>query len=135
MKLLLRWIFLALSAAFTSVLTQALGLGFRADISTTDSFIKLLIGVAVLGFLNATLGTLLKLLTIPLSCLTLGLFSLVINAFVLELAASFHLGFQITSKGANGFLAAFLASILIAVINSALNSLLPDEDGGSQRYR
>lgn len=93
------------------------------------SGIKLLIGVAVLSFLNATLGGLLRLLTLPLRCLTLGLFSLVINAVVLWVAASFQLGFRITDTGSRAFIAAFVASLLISFINGVLGMLLPDDDG------
>jgi putative membrane protein len=133
-RLLLRWLFLALSVAAASAISQALGLGFEADLRDTNSFIRLLIGVAVLGLLNATLGLVLKILTIPLSCLTLGLFSLVVNAFVLEVAASFHLGFRLAREGSAGFWAAFAASVFISVINGVLNSLVEDDEG-ERRYR
>jgi putative membrane protein len=73
------------------------------------------------------LGKLLKLLTLPLSCITLGLFSLVVNAVVLWIAASFQLGFRITEQGGRGFVAAFVASLLISFINGVLGVFLPDE--------
>ena len=47
-----------------------------------------MLGVAILALLNATLGKILKLLTLPLNCLTLGLFSLVINAIIFMIVAS-----------------------------------------------
>jgi putative membrane protein len=86
-----------------------------------------MIGVAVWGLLNATLGRILKLLTLPLSCITLGLFSLVVNAIVLLLAASLDLGFEITDKGAKAFVAAFVASLLIAFISGVLGIFIPDD--------
>ena len=81
----------------------------------------------VLSFLNATIGRVIKFLTLPLSCITLGLFSLVINAVVLMLAASFHLGFDIKQGGFQGFIAAFIASLLIAFISGVLGMFLPDD--------
>jgi putative membrane protein len=126
-RLLLRWILLAFSVVAASLVSQALGLGFKVDYSSTESIIKLLIGVAVLSFLNATLGRILKFVTLPLSCLTLGLFSLVINAVVLMLAASLNLGFKIADTGLNAFIAAFVASILITIINGVLGVFLPDD--------
>jgi putative membrane protein len=48
-----------------------------------------LIAALVIGFINATLGLLLKIITFPLTILTLGLFWFVINALMLELAAAF----------------------------------------------
>ena len=105
------------------MVSHALNVGFAADVSSVDSVIKLLIGVALLSFLNATLGRIIKLITLPLSCITLGLFSLVINAIILYLAASFNLGFRITDSGFKAFTAAFVASLLIAFINGVLDAV------------
>lgn len=126
-KLLLRWILLAASVFAASIVTQALGLGFTVNVSNAASVIQLLLGVIVLSFLNATLGKILKILTLPLSCITLGLFSLVVNALVLWLAASLKLGFEISDSGIKGFIAAFIASLLISFINGVLGVFLPDD--------
>ena len=83
--------------------------------------------MVVLGLLNATLGSVLKILTLPLRCLTLGLFSLVVNAAVLWIAATLKFGFTITSGGLRGFAAAFVASLLIAAISGVLGVFLPDD--------
>ncbi|MFZ4509012.1 MAG: phage holin family protein [Fimbriimonas sp.] len=127
-KLLLRWVLLAISVFGASLVTEALKLGFRVDIVDFRSVVELFVGVAVLSLLNATLGKLIKLMTLPLSCITLGLFSLVINALVLWLAASLKLGFAITGSGPGAFIAAFVASILISIINGVLGIFLPDDD-------
>ena len=126
-KLLLRWILLAVSVYAASLITRALGLGFSASANDAGSAFNLMLGVAVLAFLNVTLGKILKVLTLPLSCITLGLFSLVVNAAVLMTAASLGLGFKITDDGARGFGAAFVASILISLINGALGVFIPDD--------
>lgn len=127
-RLLLRWILLAVSVYAASLVTTAIGLHFEADVRSVDSALKLMIGVAVLSFLNATLGRIIRFMTLPLSCLTLGLFSLVVNAIVLWIAASLNLGFRIEDHGLNGFIAAFVASLLISLINGVLGVFLPDED-------
>jgi putative membrane protein len=127
-KLFLRWILLAFSVVAASLLCQALGLGFSADFDSAEAIVKLMIGVAILAALNATLGKILKVLTLPLSCITLGLFSLVVNAVVLWIAASFKLGFKITQDGPQGFLAALVASTLIAFISGVLGVFLPDDE-------
>lgn len=131
-KLLLRWVVLAVSVAAASAVSHALKLGF--DVSfvthpTAQNFVLLLVGVAALSLLNATVGKILKLLTLPLSCITLGLFSLVVNAIVLELAAWLDLGFSINGKGGfSAFIAAFVASLLISFINGVLGVFLPDDE-------
>lgn len=128
-KLVLRWVLLACSVYAASLVAQALKLGFKADVSDASSFLKLMIGVFVLSFLNATLGKILKFLTLPLSCITLGLFSLVVNAVVLMVAASLNLGFRIDAGNSSlkAFVAAFVASILISFINGVLGMFLPDD--------
>jgi putative membrane protein len=128
-KVFLRWVLLAVSVFAASWMTVALGLGFRTNVDTSrlDSVILFLLGVALLSFLNATLGRFLKLITLPLSCITLGLFSLVVNAVVLMAAASLGMGFRIEGEGSRAFLAALVGSTLIAIINGILGVFLPDE--------
>jgi len=126
-RLLLRWIVLAVSVIAASLVCRALDLGFEADFHSVRDIVQLMIGVALLSFLNATVGTVLKLMTLPLSCITLGLFSLVVNAIVLYLAAMFDFGFHITQGGPRGFVAAFVASLLIAFISGVLGVYVPDD--------
>ncbi len=128
-RLFVRWILLAFSVFAASLLSQALNLGFTVHFWPFVELVKLFVGVAILSFLNATLGKLLKLITLPLSCITLGLFSLVVNAIVLWIAASLNLGFKIAEDSAfRAFVAAFVASIIISFINGVLGAFLPDED-------
>ena len=79
-------------------------------------------GAAALALINATLGTVLRILTLPLTCLTLGLFSLVVNAGVLMAAGSLELGFRV-----DGFVPALIGAVLLAVINSILGTVIPDD--------
>jgi len=74
MKLLVRWAALALSFWVATVLIPGINVqgGF-----TTYLWVALLFGL-----LNATLGSLLKLLTLPAVILTLGLFLVVVNASI-----------------------------------------------------
>lgn len=127
-RLILRWILLALSVVVASFITRLLTLKFNVELHSTYDFIKLLIGVAVLAFLNATLGRILKFLTLPLNCLTLGLFSLVINTVILIIVANMNLGFTIGESGAEKFITAFVASLLISAVNSLLGAFVPDKD-------
>lgn len=71
----------------------------------------------VLAFLNATVRPVLRVLSLPISVITLGIFHLVINAVVLELASYlsrniFHQGIAIQSFGA-----AFLGAIVISLVS------------------
>ena len=77
-----------------------------------------LIAALVIGLINATVGLLLKILTFPLTLLTLGLFWFVINALMLELASSFVPGFQVQN-----FVAAFIGAIVLSIVSSLLQWL------------
>lgn len=122
LKLLLRWIILAVAIVLVGHIAKWLHIGFFTDADQPTDWGRLMLGAALLGFLNATLGTVLKLLTLPLQCLTLGLFSLVVNAVVLLIASQANLGFKATN-----FWAALFASIMIAIVSGLLNSVLSDD--------
>lgn len=77
------------------------------------------VAALVIGLVNATLGNLLKLLTLPIGCLTLGISGLIINALMFMLAAYLIDGFSVS-----GFFAAFFGSILMAGVNWALDLVL-----------
>ena len=78
-----------------------------------------LIAPIVVGLVNATVGFELKILTLPLTVLTLGLFWLVINALMLQLAAYLVPGFFIA-----GFWWAFIGAILLSIVSMILRSLI-----------
>src|SRR5258705_8507554 len=78
MRLLLNWVLSALAVWIVSQVVPG--------ISVSDP-VTALIAALVIGLVNATIRLLLKILTFPLTLLTLGLFCFVINALMLELAS------------------------------------------------
>jgi len=82
-------------------------------------FVAALIAALVIGLVNATLGLFLKIITLPLTLLTLGIFWLVINALMLMLASKLLApNFVVT-----GFLPAFIGAIALSLVNMALKSV------------
>src|ERR687885_1534866 len=84
-----------------------------------DDFTAALLFALVLGVLNAFLRPVLLLLTLPLTLLTLGLFTLVINAVVFWIATWFPIGVHVSDFGA-AFLAALIVSVVSFVASRAL---------------
>jgi putative membrane protein len=84
-----------------------------------------LVAALVIGFINATIGLVLKVITFPLTLVTLGLFWLVINALMLELASALlSPGFHV-----HGFLAAFIGAIVLSLVNLLLKAIvMPGKD-------
>ncbi len=87
-----------------------------------QSFGSALIAAVIIGLINATIGLFLKIVTIPLSILTFGIFLLVINALMLMFASSILSGFTVT-----GFWAAFFGAIVLAIVNMIIRGLLGGE--------
>jgi putative membrane protein len=83
-----------------------------------DRFQDLLLATLVIGLLNAFLRPVIILLTLPVTMMTLGLFTLVINGLMFSLAAHLVSGFHLS-----GFGTAFLAALLFSLISFALNML------------
>ena len=109
MNLIIRLLVTAVSAYFLSQILPRIQM---------DGFSGALIFAIVLGILNLIVTPVLKLLGLPLTIITLGLFSLVINAIVILIADYF-----IDSMNVDGFLWAFIFSILLSLITSVLNGV------------
>ena len=94
---------------------------------------RLLLVAAVFGIVNSTLRPLLTILTCPLIVLTLGLFTLVINALMLLVTGwfseSWNLGFMVS-----GFWAAFFGGLVVGLVSMILSlALMPKEPGVGSR--
>jgi putative membrane protein len=107
--MLLNWLLSALSLVIVAHVIP----GFQIS-----GLASALIAALVVGFVNGTLGWLLKIVTFPLTILTLGIFWIVINALMLKLAAALVPGFRI-----QGFLPAFLGAIVLSLVNVVLQFL------------
>lgn len=85
-----------------------------------DSVNKAIISAAVFGILNALLRPILFFFAFPLIILTLGLFSIVLNAIIFGLAAYLVRGFRLRW----GIWSALLGSLTLSIVNSLLFGLL-----------
>jgi putative membrane protein len=101
-KLLLYWLMSALALLFVSHFVD----GF--DVRNLQAA---LVATLVIGLLNATVGLFLKILTLPISVLTLGLFLLVINALMIRMASHVVAGFSVT-----GWLPAIIGALVLALV-------------------
>jgi putative membrane protein len=113
MRLLLNWLLSAISLLIVSRVVP----GFYVR-----GFIAALIAALVIGLVNATIGFFLKLVTLPLTFLTLGIFWWVINALMLMLA-SVLLAPDFVVRG---FWPALWGAIVLSLINMLLKALARD---------
>jgi putative membrane protein len=92
-----------------------LPLGVRArDMGTA------VVAALVLGLLNALLGPILRFLAFPITFLTLGLFAIVINAFLLWLTGKLVEGFRV-----DGALSAILGAVVLGLLNALIFWVVP----------
>jgi putative membrane protein len=115
MRLLLVWLINALSLLAVAY--------FLPSVSVASFYIALITAL-VLGLLNTLIRPVLVLITLPITILTLGLFTLVINALLFWFVASFVAGFQVA-----GFESAFWGALLYSVISSLASWLLIPRPG------
>lgn len=92
------------------------GIEIRAD----SPLVPALVFALILGILNAFLRPILLLMTLPLNILTLGLFTLVVNAIVFWLASQFQAG----AVYLRDFLAAFFGALLVSVVSFVASRVL-----------
>jgi putative membrane protein len=105
MHLLIRWAALAFSMWIATLIVP----GIKVDGGvTTYLWVALLFGL-----INSVLGSLIKVLTFPVSIVTFGIFLLVVNAAMLSLTARWS-----DKLDVNGFWSALFASLIISVITS-----------------
>mgnify|MGYP003288422942 CR=1 FL=1 len=100
--------------------------GISVGPGTTGERVLTLLAVAVIfGLVNAIVRPVVRLISIPLFILTLGLFTFVVNALMLLLTAwigdQFDLAFEV-----DGFVAALLGALVISVVSFLVNLVLPD---------
>lgn len=124
-KLLLRWLVNALALFAAAQVVP----GIEID---GNGWIVYAVVAIIFGLVNALIRPLLKMLTCPLIILTLGLFTLVINALMLLLTSwigtVIGYGFYI-----DGFWPAFWGGLVVGVVSVVLNLVIQDEEDRRKR--
>jgi len=112
---LLRWIISGVALAIVAHLN--IGVSYGDDLGT------LAFATVVIGLLNSLIKPVLVLLTLPLTCLTFGLFGFVLNAILFKLADLLVPAFKV-----EGLLGMFLGPIIMGLISGVLNTVLIDRE-------
>lgn len=86
---------------------------------SVSGFGTALLAAVIIGFVNGTLGFLLKIVTFPIIVLTFGIFWIIINALMLKFASFFVPGFNV-----QGFAPAFWGAIILSLLNIAVREIL-----------
>lgn len=109
LNLLIRWILYALAVIFVAWIIPGI---------TVENFLSAMLVCIVLALINTFIKPVLQFISLPINILTLGLFSLVINALLLMLAGAITPGFAV-----EGFLSALLGSLILSLIALGINKI------------
>jgi putative membrane protein len=106
-RITIKWLALTAAIMVTS---------YFIDGISVDGISSAFLAAAVLGILNVFLRPIALILTLPVNILSLGLFTFVINAFMLIITSRLIPGFNV-----NGFWAAIIGSLLISIVSWTIN--------------
>lgn len=104
--LLIRWVTFALLIMFVAWIIPGI---------TIENFWAAMIAAIVIALINAVIKPVLILLTLPINIMTLGIFTLIINAVLFMFAAYLVPGIEV-----NGFISALIGSILLSILGAAI---------------
>lgn len=109
MNLLVKWVLFALLIMFIAWIIPGI---------TITGFLSALFVVVVLSLVNIFIRPLIQLISLPLNVITLGLFSLIINALLFLLVAKFSPGFQI-----DGFWSGLFGALILSVMTPLVDKI------------
>ena len=109
LNIILRWLLYALLIIFVSWIVPGI---------EVDNFLSAMLVCVILALVNAFIKPIIQIITFPITVLTMGLFTLVINALMLMLAGYFTPGFAV-----EGFISAFLGALLLSIFSFGVNKI------------
>lgn len=113
MVLLVRWILFALAIVFVAWLVPGI---------EVENFQSAMLVTVIIALINIFIRPLIVFITLPINILTLGIFTLVINALLLMLA-----GYLAPGVDVEGFLSAFIGSVVLAFLGLIINMVTIDK--------
>ena len=133
MGFIIRWIATAIAVGVAVWIVPGI------TVVGANSAIAVIALALILSLLNVSIKPILQILSLPISIITLGIFYLVVNALLLELAAWMTTGIFGTGILIDGFGSAFLGSVVISIVSVIVNSIIgpaqtPTYGGGYRRY-
>ncbi len=119
MKIILRILINAVAIWLTTLILP--GLNFSGNL------LNLVIVALIFGLVNAFIRPIVRLLSLPITILTLGLFSLVINALMLWITVAVSSTLSLEGSLFEQIVVLFIGAILISIISTILNWILIDD--------
>ena len=122
MNFIIRWVVTAVAAGAAVWIVPGL------TVVGPNATVAVIAFALILSLINVSLKPILQLLSLPISVLTLGIFYLVVNALLLELAAWAATGIFSSGIVVDGFGSAFLGSIIISIVSALVNGIIGNDN-------
>ena len=100
----------------------------NGDSSWTNKLLTVLFVALVFGVINAFIKPIVRLFSLPFIVLTLGLFTFIVNAFMLQITEWICDWLNLDFTIDDFFWDAVLAAVVITFVSWVLNIVLPDDD-------
>jgi putative membrane protein len=123
MFILLRLVVNAVALLVTAWIVPGIHLGAAGPRPTQSDWVALVIVALIFGLVNAVIRPILIILSLPIEILTLGLFTFVINAFMLLLTSWIAQRVDVAFR-VDGFLPALVGSLIISIVSFFLSRAL-----------
>jgi putative membrane protein len=129
MRFILRWLVTALAVAAAIWLVpgiQPVGMASVGGYTVEASYMGPILTALLLALVNMCVKPLMQLVSLPITCLTLGIFSLVINAMMLELASWLARNLFAVGITIDSFFSAILGALVISIVTALLGGIAKD---------
>ncbi|MCF2621243.1 phage holin family protein [Collinsella tanakaei] len=121
MRFILNWLLISIAISVAAYIVPGIEPYGPADPWLCFAFVGLF-----LGLVNSLVKPVITVISLPVTILTLGIFQLVVNSLMLELASWFSLNLLGAGIVINGFGAAFFGAIVISIVSAILNVATAD---------
>lgn len=121
MTFLCNWLVSAISIAFATAIVPGI-----MPFGATPAWISFAFVGLFLGIVNAIVKPFVSAISLPVTILTLGIFQLVINSFMLDLSSWLSVNLLGSGISISGFMSAFFGAIIVSIATSVLNGVFLD---------
>lgn len=121
MRFLLNWLLTSISIAIATFIVPGI-----APLGPTDAWLSFAFVGLFLGLVNSLVKPLITVISLPVTFLTLGVFQLVVNSFMLELASWLSVNLLGSGISISGFWSAFVGAIIVSIMCSILGVATKD---------
>lgn len=122
MGFIVRWLATAIAVGAAVWLVPGI------EVAGADAWVAVVLVGLVFSLVNISIKPIAQVLSLPVTCLTLGVFYLVVNTLMLYLAAWVAEGLFGVALHIAGFGSAFLASIVVSIVSGLVNALIGSDD-------